>query len=110
MSALPAFDARLVDAILALVAMEAVALIWLRRARRRGPTANQALSFLGSGAALLLALRAALSGWPAWVALAALLAAGVAHVVHLLLDAPPAPAGPDRAEQAGDDHRADTSP
>ena len=87
MSAVPTFDAHLVDAILALVAIEAVALVWLRGVRARGPTIGQALTFLGSGAALLLALRAALSGWPPWVALAALLAGGVAHVVHLLLDA-----------------------
>jgi hypothetical protein len=86
-SLLPAFDAHLVDAILALVAVEAVALVWLRRARGRGPTTIQTLSFLGSGAALLLALRGALSGWPVWLELAMLLAAGVAHIVHLLLDA-----------------------
>jgi hypothetical protein len=84
---LPAFDARLVDAILALVAIEAVALVWRRRVRGRGPTTSQTLSFLGSGAALLVALRGTLAGWPVWVALAALLAGGMAHVVHLLLDA-----------------------
>jgi hypothetical protein len=85
-SLLPAFDAHLVDAILALVAVEAVALVWLRRARGRGPTTSQTLSFLGAGAALLLALRGSLSGWPVWLELAMLLAAGVAQVVHLLLD------------------------
>jgi hypothetical protein len=82
---------RLVDAILALVAVEALALLWWRRARGRGPPVVQSLAFLGSGAALLLALRAALGGWPAWVALGALLLAGVAHVVHLGLDGRRAP-------------------
>ena len=87
MSVLPAFDVRLVDALLALVALEAVALTWLRVARGRGPRVAQALTFLAAGAGLLLAVRAALAGWPAWVALAALAGAGMAHVAHLVVDA-----------------------
>ena len=86
MNALPALDVRLVDAILALVAVEAIALVWLRRRRGRGPTALQSLTFLGSGAALLLALRAVLAGWPTWAPLGALAVAGLAHVAHLTAD------------------------
>ena len=87
MSALPVFDARLVDAILALVALEAIALVWLRGRRGCGPTVLQSLTFLGAGAALLLALRAELAGWPTWAPLAALSVAGLAHVAHLIADA-----------------------
>ncbi len=84
---LPNLDVRLVDAVLALVAVEAVALVWLRRTRGRGPTAMQTLTFLASGAGLLLALRAVLAGWPRWAALAALAVAGLTHVAHLTTDA-----------------------
>jgi hypothetical protein len=87
MSALPAFDEHLVDAILALVAVEAVVLVWLRRTRGRGPTAIQTLSFLASGAGLLLALRAVLAGWPSWAPLVALAVSGMTHVVHVTADA-----------------------
>jgi hypothetical protein len=83
---LPRFDVSLIDAILALVACEAMALTWLRRRRARGPTVTQTLTFLGSGAALLLALRAVLAGWPTWAPLLALAVAGLAHVAHLTAD------------------------
>ena len=55
---------RIVDAILALVVLEALLLAWL--ARRRGMALPPLLANLASGAALMLALRAALvgSGWP----------------------------------------------
>lgn len=86
MNALPAFGVPLVDAILLLVAVEAVVLLVIRARWRRGPTARQTISFLASGAALLVALRVSLAGGPRVVALAALLAAGVAHAWHLLLD------------------------
>ena len=87
----PTFGTTLVDAILALVAAEAVVLVALRAWRARGPTVAQTLSFLGAGAALLVAVRAALAGWPAWAALAALLVGGVAHATHVVLDARAAP-------------------
>ena len=83
----PTFAPVVVDAILALVVAEAVALVAWRARRARGPTVAQTLSFLGAGAALLVAVRAALSGWPAWAALAALLVGGLAHAAHVVLDA-----------------------
>lgn len=76
-----------VDAILLLVLLEAAALAAWRTRTGRGPSVAHAWSFLGAGAALLLALRAALAGWPAWTALLALAVAGVAHAAHLALDA-----------------------
>ncbi len=72
----------LVDAVLALLALESLWLAW--RGRRTGaPGAGFVLSFAGAGAGLLVALRAVLAGWPAWVTLAALAAAGVANVAHV---------------------------
>ena len=81
------FQTTVVDAILALVAVEAVVLVALRRLGRRVPTVGQTVTFLGAGAALLVAVRAALAGWPTWVALAALALAGLAHALHVSLDA-----------------------
>ncbi|GJG86871.1 hypothetical protein tb265_20520 [Gemmatimonadetes bacterium T265] len=72
----------LVDAVLALLALESVWLGW--RGRRTGaPGAGFVLSFAGAGAGLLIALRAVLAGWPAWVALAGLAAAGVSNLLHI---------------------------
>jgi hypothetical protein len=74
---------RAVDAILLIVLAEAVAVLWLARSGR-GPGAAL-LPTLAAGAALLLALRAALTPTP-WPAVAAWLAvAGVAHAVDLAL-------------------------
>ncbi|HZF66863.1 MAG TPA: hypothetical protein VEZ47_02375 [Gemmatirosa sp.] len=75
-----------VDAILLLVVLEGGALALWRRRTGRGPAIAQVVSFLGAGGALLVALRAALAGWPLWVALVALGAAGAAHAAHLALD------------------------
>jgi hypothetical protein len=47
----------------------------------------QTLSFLASGAGLLLALRAVLAGWPSWAPLVALAVSGMTHVVHVTADA-----------------------
>jgi hypothetical protein len=58
---------RIVDGILLLVACEALALAWI--GRRRGPPLPSLLANLASGAALMLALRAALVG-AGWVAVA----------------------------------------
>lgn len=74
----------LLDAILLLVAIEALALIlWSRRVRGTWPIAL--LFNLGSGAALMLALRAALTG-AAWPAIAGGLAvSGLAHGAEMAL-------------------------
>jgi hypothetical protein len=73
---------RIADLVLLVVALELVALAWFG-ARGRGPGLRALLPTLLAGAALALALRAALSGaaWP-WMA-AWLSAAGVAHAVDL---------------------------
>ena len=57
---------RIVDAILVLVALEALALLALRWRTGRGPAPVALLCNLASGAALMLAVRAALiaAGWP----------------------------------------------
>ena len=75
---------RIVDAILGLVAVEAVALLVLRRWTGRGPAPIALLSNLASGAALMLALRAALvqAAWP--VVAGWMLAALGAHLGDLL--------------------------
>jgi len=74
---------RIVDGILLLVALEALLLLWL--SRRTAPFAGLSrpalLATLASGAALMLALRAALAGSP-WSVIAAWMLAGlVAHLV-----------------------------
>jgi hypothetical protein len=74
----------LVDAILLLVAVEALGLIlWSRRARGVWPLAL--LCNLTSGAALMLALRGALTGagWPVIAGCLAL--AGLAHLTEMAL-------------------------
>lgn len=72
---------RIVDGILLLVALEALVLAWL--SRRGGPPMAALLANLASGAALMLALRAALVG-AGWVAVAAWMLAGLlAHLVDL---------------------------
>ncbi len=74
-----------VDLVLALVALEAVVLVWFRRRHGRGVPVGETLAFLAAGACLLLALRAALVGasWE-WVA-APLAGAGGAHAADLAL-------------------------
>jgi len=70
----------IVEGILVLMLVEGIVLMLLRASRGRGLTPLEVLSSLGAGAALMLALRAALigSGWPmiaVWL-LAALIAHG----------------------------------
>lgn len=73
---------RLVDLILVLVAIEAIVLVVVVRARG-GPRARALVANLAAGAFLLLALRGALTGAsPAWIA-ASLLGALVAHLADL---------------------------
>lgn len=74
---------RVVDAILALIVVEAVLLAFLHRRRGVGVPPADLLGYLASGAALLLALRSALVGAP-WISTAFWLAAAlVAHLVDL---------------------------
>jgi hypothetical protein len=75
---------RFVDLALLLVAAEAVILVLWRR-RGRGPARAGLFINLASGACLMLAVRAAVTGasWT-WLALA-LAAAGAAHVADLWL-------------------------
>jgi hypothetical protein len=71
------------DLVLLVVLLELMVLAWLG-ARGRGPGARSLLPTLLAGAALALALRAALTGaaWP-WIAVC-LSVAGVAHGIDLL--------------------------
>jgi hypothetical protein len=74
---------RIVDLILALVALEAVGLIGLWRLRRRGLAPADLLANLLAGVGLLLALRAALVGaWWGWIALCLAMALA-AHLADL---------------------------
>ena len=76
---------RIIDAILVLVALEAVALLLLRRRRGRGPAPASLLANLAAGAALMLALRTALTGagWP--LTALCLLGALAAHAAEMWL-------------------------
>ena len=78
---------RIVDLILAGVAVEAVMLALLRRRFGGGAALPALLANLASGAALMLALRAGLTGAP-WPAVAGWMLAGlVAHATDLSLRA-----------------------
>ncbi len=75
----------MVDAILLLMLAEAVGLTILRQRYGRGPATLPLLCFLVAGAALMLALRAALTG-AAWTSVAGwLVLAFVAHGADLAL-------------------------
>ncbi len=83
---------RIVDAILLLVVLEAIALAALGARSARGPGVLRIVTMLLPGAFLLLALRGALVG-QSWSAIASWLAlALVAHAadVGLRLSSPPA--------------------
>lgn len=74
---------RIVDFILALLAIEGVALTLFHRRTGRGIAPGNLLGFLFSGLFLLLALRAALVGaWWGWISLS-LAAALLAHLIDL---------------------------
>lgn len=76
---------RIVDAILVLVALEALVLLGVRARWGRGPAPGALLSNLASGAALMLALRAALTG-TAWPGVAAWMAAALAaHLTEMVI-------------------------
>ena len=70
---------RAIDGILALVVLEAAALLTYRAARGRGPAPSSLLGNLLSGAFLLIALREALAGPSALVIGGCLTAALIAH-------------------------------
>lgn len=74
---------RAVDAILLLMVLEGVALIAYARATGRGIAPAAVVANLTSGAALLLALRAAMSGWGATAVAACLMVSFAAHVADL---------------------------
>ncbi len=76
---------RVVDAILALMLIELIVLIIVRKKTRRGLPTGMLIVSLAAGAALLLALRAALAGYP-WHSVALwLIVALAAHVLDLKL-------------------------
>ncbi len=76
---------RIVDAILVLVAVEALVLLCARARWGRGPAPGALLSNLASGAALMLALRAALTG-TAWPGIAVWLTAALAaHLAEMVI-------------------------
>jgi hypothetical protein len=74
---------RIIDLILVLVALEAAALLLWRARSGRGPAPVPLLCNLASGAALMLALRAALTG-AAWPVIAGCLVGSLlAHATEL---------------------------
>lgn len=76
---------RIVDLILAGVALEALLLAGLRYRLGAGPSLPGLMANLAAGAALMLALRAALTG-SAWPVVAAFMLAGLlAHAADLAL-------------------------
>jgi hypothetical protein len=87
-------DPRFIDAILALVALEAFGALAFRAMRGSGPAPLAFLGNLFAGAFLLLALRHALAGGTAYAIAASLALAFVAHVVDLALRWNPRPARP----------------
>ncbi len=75
---------RIIDAILALMVLEAAAIAVWHRASGRPPRLGDVAGTLVSGAALLLAVRAALTGAPWPVIALALLGALIAHATDLI--------------------------
>jgi hypothetical protein len=75
---------RVADLVLAVLILEAMAILALYRLTRRGPGLARVLPFLLAGACLLLAWRTAGAGLPWPVPALLLLGAGVAHLVDLL--------------------------
>ncbi len=77
------YSGRIVDVILAGMAVEAIFLVLLHRRTGRGVRPGDALSNIGSGACLLIAMRLALAG--AWWGFVGLSLAGalVGHVMVL---------------------------
>ena len=76
---------RAVGLVLALMAVEAVALLWIRRRTGRGIPPLELMTTLGAGAMLALALYEALEGRGLAGATPFLLAALVAHLADIAL-------------------------
>ncbi|MBC8086596.1 MAG: hypothetical protein H7Z40_04980 [Phycisphaerae bacterium] len=74
---------RIVDAIMVLVAVELIALLLYRRRTNRGMLMSEAISFLGAGAGLLLALRVLVTNGPFVVFALAMLIALAMHIWHV---------------------------
>jgi amino acid transporter len=72
-----------VEVIVALVAIEAMLLVYLRRRLGRGPSVSAIVANLAAGASLLLAMRVALQGGPPALIGAWLVAALIAHITDL---------------------------
>lgn len=74
---------RAVDAILLLMVLEGIALVAYARTTGRGIAPAAVVANLTSGAALLVALRAAMSGWGSLAVAACLMVSFAAHVADL---------------------------
>lgn len=75
---------RIADIILAMMAVEAVVLVMLRRGFGIGPSSGLVLAILASGAGLALAYKAAVAGAPWSLIAAALTLSCVAHIASLI--------------------------
>jgi hypothetical protein len=97
---MPSGAVMLVDLVLAVTALEAVALAVYHHVCKRGVALPDVLPNLAAGVCLLLALRSALGGaaW-AWIAFW-LAAAGVAHTLDMWRRWPRAPDAPRRYDAA----------
>lgn len=76
---------RLIDVILVLIVLEAGALWVLRRRTGRGPQMGSLIAFLASGACLMIALKAALTGADWRMIAVALTGALIAHGADIAL-------------------------
>ena len=76
---------RIVDLILAFVALEALVLIGWRLYRGRGPSPVTLACNLAAGAALMLAIRAALTGSDWTIVAGCMLASLAAHLTEMCL-------------------------
>lgn len=76
---------RLIDAIFALMALEAAALAINRARTGQGPTLIQTLSNLAAGGFILLALRTALTGGDWRMIAGCLVASLIAHIADVTL-------------------------
>ena len=74
----------LIDAILALVGFEFIAIVLIKRFRGSGPPLHHLAATLAAGALLLCATRAAVAGDTGFM-LAALAAAGLTHGIDMTL-------------------------
>lgn len=73
----------IIDAILALVAVEAVALVFYRVRSKRGMPVAEVVAFLGAGAALMIALRVLATGGGFATFAVAMLGSLAMHLWHV---------------------------